>query len=560
MNPHHGLASPPHAQRPQRLRMADFRQKAFSLDGGKASYTRLDRPKDTHAQPTAHIIFGMAGLWGLAQTDLFFPSQNTPLYAVECEEFFTGLTPEQKQSLPPLPKHMQRIQPEDVPALLTKEPCAALWWYGHNTRLFPDFWWPILGQVLAQSHAMTYEKNTTTGKPVILLGVTPNQLLEQELTLAFTALGYEVMPVRKGGFSQVHRQTNIAQNPHEALRDVLTEVLHSGRVALFFSLNLQGLDAHGQDYALLHALRIPVALWFVDNPWHVLAALRLPWWKKCAILVTDASFIPALLQEGAEKVLHIPLATAQHMWQAQEEAHKAQYRNNNNILAATKPACIFVGRAAFPQKERFFAAAKVPSELFAMAQKHIIAGEHAPHFHWWAKAMQVHSFWQHAQLRHVGLGAEQSAQCQRMHWLQSFLPHHVAIFGDATLWQKLLPQAPTHVFHENVDYYGELSALYAAAPAVLNITSLLLPAGLTQRHFDVWAAGGFLFSNTTDGLNIFPKELVQAMAFSRAEDAKSAVQHMSHSTKEELKMGWQEHLRAKHSYEIRMKFVLENII
>ncbi len=560
MNPHHGLTSPPHAQRPQRLRMADFRQKAFSLDGGKASYTRLNAHLDTHAQPTAHIIFGMAGLWGLAQADLFFPCQNTPLYVVECEKFFTGLTPEQKQSLPPLPKHMQMIQAEDVPALLAKEPCAALWWYGHNTRLFPDFWWPILGQALAQSHASAHTKSTSTGKPVILLGCAPNQLLEQELTLAFTALGYEVVPVRQGGFSHVQGQTAAAQNQHDALRDALTEVQHSGRVALFFSLNLQGLDAHGQDYALLQALGIPVALWFVDNPWHVLASLRLPWWKKCAILVTDASFMSALRQEGAEKVLHIPLATAQHMWQAQEEAHKAQYRNNGNIKAAMKASCIFVGRAAFPQKQGFFAAAKVAAELFTLAQESIVQGKGSPHFHWWAEAMQVHSFWLHAQLRHVGLGAEQSAQYQRVHWLQSFLPNNVDIFGDAKLWQELLPQADAHVFHENVDYYGELSALYAAAPAVLNITSLLLPAGLTQRHFDVWAAGGFLFSNTTDGLNIFPKELVQAMAFSRAEDAKSAVQHMSHSTKEELKMGWQEHLRAKHSYEIRMKQVLETLI
>ena len=32
---------------------------------------------------------------------------------------------------------------------------------------------------------------------------------------------------------------------------------------------------------------------------------------------------------------------------------------------------------------------------------------------------------------------------------------------------------------------------------------------LTQRHFDVWAAGGFLLTDRTPGLDIFPRELVE---------------------------------------------------
>ena len=59
---------------------------------------------------------------------------------------------------------------------------------------------------------------------------------------------------------------------------------------------------------------IPVALWFVDNPWHVLSGVRLPWWQHAHIYVTDASFVDGLKAQGAERVCHLPLAVAPHMW------------------------------------------------------------------------------------------------------------------------------------------------------------------------------------------------------------------------------------------------------
>ena len=62
--------------------------------------------------------------------------------------------------------------------------------------------------------------------------------------------------------------------------------------------------------------------------------------------------------------------------------------------------------------------------------------------------------------------------------------------------------APAH-FSPPVDYYAMLPALYRAAPFTLDVTSLLLPGGLTQRHFDVWQAGGFLLTATGSGMDIF---------------------------------------------------------
>ncbi len=579
------------SRRPVRLRMADFSGKICTLPSGPESYEKQStyfsgmHIDEGHSLADAtHVLMGTGGLWGEKNLADYIPhaqllAPKSTVFVLESPEFAKSISPEQQGFSPEFPMHWKIVtdfesiaqwqQQEQQQEKDTSSKPLIFWWYSYNTRLFPDFWWPLLGQVLqwqwsntcSVSHGATESRSQNTSerpRQKILLGCAENQLLEREVKQAFTELGYEVMPVRCGGFSGCARAGDaVAQGRDISHAEPILHAVHEENTALFFSINAQGLDSEGKDFALLQALGIPVALWFVDNPWHILAALRLPWWKKTPLFATDASFIEPLQKEGAEKIFHLPLATAQHMWIVQEhDTTQQQYRNTPHIKTAKEASCVFVGRSSFPQKESFFAAAKVAPELLIQAQQCIREGKTLPHYHWWTKQMAMPSHWLHPALRSVGLGAEQSAQYQRVHWLNSFAQESIAIFGDAQQWQKLLPSLSPTSFHESVDYYGELANLYSAAPAVLNVTSLLLPAGLTQRHFDVWAAGGFLYSNITQGLEIFPQELVQPMAFSTPEKMKKALHTLPHSVMQDLKRGWQEELRAKHSYAQRMSFVL----
>ncbi len=587
-----------HAQRPKRLRLPDFHGKMCTLEAGAMAYDimyascenvavrpelsseadhelcpePLSGQKSQEApQGQVHVLAGTAGLYGQNSLQEAVPSAallnpHARVYVLECPEFLELKDAHSTMDMPSFPKHWQYIKEKELKLFLRQHQACTLWWYRQNMRLFPNFWSKVLGDILA----MPWQKYTRTScahlpmdsssvhkKEVILLGCSLEQLLERELKLAFTELGFEVLLVRE--------PLSLDQCAH------VQEALHENRVVLFYSLNLQGLDSGGHDFALLTALGIPVALWFVDNPWHVLAALRLPWWKQAHILVTDASFVHSLHQEGAGKVLHIPLATAQHMWQGSSQiAQYAQYRDSA-VAKAQQAQCVFVGRASFPQKKSFFAAARVPENLWQQAQQLLQEGAPVenslnstdfsmPHFHWWAEKLNCTSLWPGSSVRQVGLGAEQSAQCQRVLWLKGLLDMHVAVFGHAQSWQELLPMAKANIFHADVDYYGELAAVYAAAPAVLNVTSLLLPAGLTQRHFDVWAAGGFLWTNSTSGLSIFPHELVRPVAFTHVQALRKGMADLLPSAKGELKRAWQEVLRTEHSYSKRMNFVLESIL
>ena len=71
-------------------------------------------------------------------------------------------------------------------------------------------------------------------------------------------------------------------------------------------------------------------------------------------------------------------------------------------------------------------------------------------------------------------------------------PAGLVVVGDKGWKHHLPPGPPETPLLPPVDYYTTLPGLYRAASYTFNVTSLLLPGGLTQRHFDVWRAGGFL--------------------------------------------------------------------
>ena len=269
-----------------------------------------------------------------------------------------------------------------------------------------------------------------------------------------------------------------------------------------------------------------------------------------------------LKAQGAEQVFHLPLAVAPHMWRGLE-----------SLPARFEPP-LFVGRSAFPEKERFFAAASVPHELEAEAVSLLARSsgpQDAPHFFWWHSRLGG-SLWPGYDVRRPGLGAERCAQANRTRWLLAAgagklgqpdqparpdWPDGLRVIGDDG-WKVLLPGAD---IHPPVDYYTLLPDCYARAQAVLNVTSLLMPHSLSQRHFDVWASGGLLLSDATQGLNIFADALVEPMRLRGPEDfmVKYAWFQAHPADALDLRHAWREHLRAAHGYEHRILRILQTL-
>lgn len=360
------------------------------------------------------------------------------------------------------------------------------------------------------------------------------ELLRGEVTLTLTRLGFRVL--------RAHPE-HLVDETHEHYLPRLIEA----KIDLFFSVNLQGLLPGAPHTQALLEAGVPTLAWFVDNPWHILSGMSDPRWKALHLAVTDNSFVEPLRSAGAASVLHLPLATSpEHMRVAGKTPE-----NLGNIA--------FAGRSAFPNLESFFAGQEVPPESLEKALAALRQGGR-PDFAWWVRELGLpenqENFWPGKKARKPGKGAVECNQSWRALCLKAAQGGHggLTVFGDKG-WKGITD------LRGPVDYYTQLPAIYRAAPFSLNLNSLLLPEGLSQRIFDVWAAGGFCLTDSCAGLEIFPPELAGPVSFHAPEELPELAASLEKAPekKEKLRRDWQEHILAEHSYEKRLSVALGSL-
>ena len=440
------------------------------------------------------------------------PPDKTVFY-LECQEFI-----DQVDSWRP-PANFERITPEEFATTATADARVAR--YLPAQRAFPTFFAPLTARLVLGEGPVAHKAKT------VWLPCTESDLLGRELTLAFEAKGYAV---------RFLDHELLGRHPGNALPELLRE----GAPDLFFSVNFKGLDHFGLGFAILREAGVPVAVWMVDNPFNLLPAVKAHYWKEAHLFVTDHTFIGPLIENGARRVAHLPLAASPELF-----AQGGKLPEHGQGL---KDRLVFVGRSEFPDREKFFAGETMPAELVDEVY------DGAPKrrdFLWWRERLGDIPLWPGNAVRRIGAGAEFSGRYWKRTCLEAAGP--VTLFGDEG-WSDL-ENADLRPF---VDYYAHLPAIYREAACVLNVTGGQLPAGLTQRHFDVWCSGGFLLTDTHTGLNIFPEELVDPIRFAPPEDIRPLFERYRADSpeKRDLARAWQELILRDHTYANRVETVL----
>ncbi|BDQ33235.1 glycosyltransferase family protein [Pseudodesulfovibrio portus] len=391
-------------------------------------------------------------------------------------------------------------------------------------RGFPTYFAPLTARLtLGAAKPARLDKT-------VWIPVADDDLLCRELAQAFRDTGHTVVMID---------HDSLGKHPGKALPDLLAQ----GAPDLFFSVNFKGLDPFGLGHAILREAGVKVGIWLVDNPFNLLTAVKSGYWKNAKLFVTDHSFIGPLIGEGARWATHLPLAASPALFETGGElpAH----------AEGIEKRLIFVGRSQFPDRDKFFAGLTVPADLEAAAG----AGRPGQRFdyHWWREHMDIAPLWPGNAVRGIGAGAEWAGR----RWKRECLGAcgRVVIFGDDG-WKDL--DNPDADVRGPVDYYAHLPAVYRSAAVTLNVTGMQLPAGLTQRHFDVWCAGGFLITDANPGLNIFPDELVAPIRFSRPDGIRDLYLEFREETraKQELREAWKTCILADHTYAARVQTVI----
>jgi len=391
-------------------------------------------------------------------------------------------------------------------------------------RGFPSYFAPLTARLtLGAARPARLDKT-------VWIPVSDHDLLCRELAQAFRDTGYSVVMID---------HENLGRHPGQTLPDLLAQ----GVPDLFFSVNFKGLDPFGLGHAILREAGVKVGIWLVDNPFNLLTAVKSGYWKAAKLFVTDHSFIGPLIHEGARWAAHLPLAASPPLFETGGElpAHGQGIERR----------LVFVGRSQFPDKDKFFAGLAVPGDL----ADRVAAGRPGERFdhHWWREQMDIAPLWPGNAVREIGAGAEWAGRRWKRECLESC--GRVVIFGDHG-WKDL--GNPDADLRPPVDYYAHLPAVYRSAAVTLNVTGMQLPAGLTQRHFDVWCAGGFLITDANPGLNIFPEELVDPIRFTRPGGIRDLYLAFREETKakQDLRQAWKACILADHTYANRVGTVI----
>lgn len=448
-------------------------------------------------------------IWGIGPDSALcaaLDSSAERVFWLEAPDFEAQMPPQWHENIP---AHWVRI---DSALALSMARTARVLFYTPNIRLFPSFWLPLTARLRQTPSASRTH--------AIWLPGLDHGLVVPELVRAARNLGFS--PRRLPAALSV---TDLEQRLGQEIP------------ALFLSVNFHGLDPYGENQTVLEAAGVPVLVWCVDNPFHLLSAQKNRLWQRLALAVTDDWFLDPLRALGAAPI-HLPLGTDREIF-----SPDAVCPNGRDLL--------FVGRGRFPDRDAFFGASTVPAALLQTARR--LPGRQA-HFGWWHNQLGG-QLWPGATVRNTGLGAELASEAWRTGTLRALArTEDLTIVGDAA-WTDLIPTARCR---PPVDYYAGLAQNYRQASFTLNLTSLLLPHGLTQRHFDVWACGGFLLTDITPGLHIFPAELAKAVSFDDPTQASALIRTLAAHPrrKDELRRAWQEHVQTEHSYDNRLQRIL----
>ncbi len=509
--------------RPERMQIKDELGRSMTLAGDRDQFEVLGNGRQ-------YLFLGL-GPEPCRIPELFpgYTAERPNAFYIECPDFESQQRNGWKNSVP---ENLSRAKPSDLSPVIIQSATVVL--YRPNLKLFPSFWGPLKAKCDLALGGDVQPKQSTAQMPEerkVLLPGSESDLLMKELAQAFASKGLEAEVADPGA--------DPGTDPKA--------ILANGRPELFFSVNFKGLDPAGETAFLLREAGTKVAVWCVDNPFHLLTGVKSRHWTKLDIFVTDRSFIPMLVGLGAERVHYLPLAAGQHMFKAKGDAPEAKGLDDR---------LVFVGRSEFPKKDAYFAGCDLPEETWTKALEMLDAGQR-PDFKWWLRKLGIETLWPGNQVRDAGYCAEESGRAWRTVCLRE-AGENLTVMGDGN-WKSLLPECSD--LRPPVDYYSALPDVYRNAACCLNMTSMLLPEGLTQRHFDVWAAGGLLMTDATPGLDLFPKELTREIHFNTPGQIPLLFQRMAKNSdlRRDLCAAWQKLIAEEHTYEARAAAVLDMV-
>lgn len=348
-----------------------------------------------------------------------------------------------------------------------------------------------------------------------------------------------------------------------AIQDFVNSVL--GAVTNFLpdfvlTVNHLGVDREGVLLQILEQMDIPLASWFVDNPFLILPVYPTRHADSTVIFSWDADNLEPLQEFGYEHVKYLPLAADPHRFESLGATGKKEWESDVSFVGnsmLTKVAKRLEAANPGPMlrsKYKEIAAAFGPSEAKSAA-KFLMYNfpDYTDDFHALSTPQRKLAF--------ETLLTWQSTLDYRLTCVKQLMDFGPLIVGDEG-WKQLLAEYPGQWrYHKEVNYYKDLPSLYPLSKVNFNCTSLQMKGAVNQRVFDVPAAGAFLLTDDRRQMEDMFEPGKEIVVYKDPEEIPGLVEKYlkDENARKRIIKAAQKRILAEHTYDHRITSIIDKM-
>ncbi len=328
------------------------------------------------------------------------------------------------------------------------------------------------------------------------------------------------------------------------------------------SIDRRGISGAAPLIFLCEVLRVPLLVWYADNPFYLVPQ---PWEREMdclASLVFDPAFVGPLREWGMRHVEHVPLGTnPDHFTVTAIEPEARPYDISfvastgidrirgilaelDHAMQGTYGALASQVQAFVEEGGQWLACNPLGSPFEFIDERGPGVGELQP----WIERQ-----WPRALL--AALIDFQATFTARLEAARRLLPLGLHLWGDPA-WANFIPADRFH----GATQWGKIQDVYANSRLVLNVSRYQLVSSVTQRHFDVPLCGAVLLTDSRPGLAEYYEPGVELIVYEGLDDLEAMASEALDNTNAEagaerlaeINRRARETTLARHTYAHRM--------
>lgn len=356
-------------------------------------------------------------------------------------------------------------------------------------------------------------------RPLRVLVLSSGYHLQEEAAQALMELGHDgfALNIRVGG-------------PADLIR-LLIEAMIKVKPDFVLLINHIGFDDKGGIGSLFEWLQMPLAIWYVDNPFFVIRNLQFPAPTVSSVFLWERSLLEPLRDSNVQDVSYLPLGCdlSRFQYAPTSPSYPVSFVGNSMVHADEKWSRDMRGRTL--SIARAWRDELVNGRGKQMVERTLRLEREEPEQPAWDILAS-------ATFSATGI--------YRNRLLDAIDVRDLHIFGDPG-WEILLPEAHLHGM---VTYGPALAQIYRQSAINVNATSRQMPEAVNQRVFDVPAAGGFLLTDDQPALGELFDIGREVVTFADADELGWQVRHFQQRPEQRAEIaarGYRRVLR-EHSY------------